>query len=235
MAVIKTTQFNISRFRVTIFAFACLLGGCAGWILVPELLRPAAIEFPSDARSDALIYAHREAATNAARVGLVRGDLWAQAAFAYGDLIWNEQKRSSDTEMVSFERAQALTEQALAYAPHESRLWLLLAATNLRFDWLNDKASAALRMSYYTGSNTIELVPARLLLSIQTRALQDKEFQGLVRHDIRSIVIRKSQLMPAIVAAYNNAPRLGKQFIEETLAELDPGMLASIRSGVQQH
>ncbi len=201
---------------------------------MPEFLRPAAIEFPTDAQSAALIYAHRDDATKAARIGLVRGDLWTQAAFAYGDLLWNQDKHSSDADTVAYERARALTELAITYAPHDSRLWLLLAAIDSRFDWLNDRASAALKMSYYTGSNTIKLVPGRLLLSLQTRALQDSDFQELVRHDIRISAKRKSELMPAIIAAYNNAPLFGQQFMQKTLAELDPSMLAAIHPGEQR-
>jgi hypothetical protein len=133
-----------------------------------------------------------------------------------------------------YERARALTERAITYAPHDSRLWLLLAAIDSRFDWLNDRASAALKMSYYTGSNAVRLVPARLLLSMQTRALQDSDFQELVRHDIRISAIHKSELMPAIIAAYNNAPLSGQQFMQKVLAEFDPSILASIHSGAQQ-
>jgi hypothetical protein len=40
--------------------------------------------------------------------------------------------------------------------------------------------------------------------------------------------------MPAIIAAYNNASLPGQQFIEKTLTEFDPSMLASIHSGAQQ-
>jgi hypothetical protein len=69
---------------------------------------------------------------------------------------------------------------------------------------------------------------------MQTRALQDSDFQELVRHDIHIAAIRKSELMPAIIAAYNNAPLSGQQFIEKTLGEFDPSMLASIHSGAQQ-
>jgi hypothetical protein len=230
MTEILTAPSPIKGFRVTVFAFACLLGGLATWILVPEFLRPAPVEFPTDAQSAATIYAHRGDATKAARIGLVRGDLWIQAAFAYGDFLWNQDKPSSGTSAVPYERAQELTERAISYAPHDSRLWLLLAAIDSRFDWLNDRASAALRMSYYTGSNAIGLVPARLLLSMQTRALQDSDFQDLVRHDIRIGTLHKSELMPAMIAAYDNAPLSGQQFIEKTLGEIDPSMLASIHS-----
>ena len=145
----------------------------------------------------------------AARIGLVRGDLWSEAAFAYGDMLWNQDKNASNADVAPFEQTRALTEQAIAYAPHDSRLWLLLAANYFRFDWLNERASASLKMSYYTGSNTIAVVPERLLLAIQSHALQDDEFQELVRHDIQIAVIHKSELMPALVAAYNNAPPFG--------------------------
>jgi hypothetical protein len=230
MTEILTAPSPIKGFRVTVFAFACLLSGLSAWILVAEFLRPAAIKFPTEARSAALAYAHRDEATTAARIGLVRGDLWAEAAFAYGDLLWEQDKHSSDADAVPYDRARGLAELAITYAPHDSRLWLLLAAIDSRFDWLNDRESAALKMSYYTGSNVIRLVPARLLLSMETRALQDSDFQELVRHDIHITAIRKSELMPAIIAAYNNAPLSGQQFIEKTLGEFDPSMLASIHS-----
>jgi hypothetical protein len=230
MSEISTASSTIKGFRVTVFAFACLLGGLAAWILVAEFIRPAAIEFPTDAQSAASIYAHRDDATTAALIGQVRGDLWTQAAFAYGDMLWNQDKHSSGTDTLPYERARALIERAITYAPHDSRLWLLLAAIDSRFDWLNDRASSALRMSYFTGSNAIRLVAARLLLSVQSRALADSDFQDLVRHDIRISAVHKSELMPEVIAAYNNAPLSGQQFIEKALGEIDPSMLASIHS-----
>ena len=136
-------------------------------------------------------------------------------------------KNTPNADVPPFEQTRELTEQAITYAPHDSRLWLLLAANYFRFDWLNERAAASLKMSYYTGSNMIAVVPQRLLLAIQSRALQDEEFQELVRHDIRIAVTYKSELMPALVAAYNNAPPSGRQFIEKTLAEFDPSALAS--------
>ena len=46
-------------------------------------------------------------------------------------------------------------------------------------------------MSYYTGSNTIAVLPERLLLATQSQALDDADFRELVRHDIRVAVARK--------------------------------------------
>ena len=67
-------------------------------------------------------------------------------------------------------------------------------------------------------------------LGVWADALQDDDFQELVRHDIQLAVAHKSTLMPALMAAYKKAPRAGRQFIEKTLAELDPSMLAAIRT-----
>jgi len=138
---------------------------------------------------------------------------------------------ASNVVVAPFEQTQAVIEQALTRAPHDSRLWLLLAANYFRFDWLNEKAAASLRMSYYTGSNLMTVVPQRLAMAIQSHALQDEDFQELVRHDILITVSNKSELMSALVAAYNNAPLSGRQFIEKTLAEFDPSVLALVRSG----
>jgi hypothetical protein len=226
---------SINRFRATVLAFAFLLGSLAAWILAAEARRPRTIEFTSDAQFAAASYRRRDAAIMAARIGLVRGELWSEAAIAYGDILWSGDKNAPNADVAPFEQARAVTEQAIAYAPHDTRLWLLLAASYFRFDWLNEKASASLKMSYYTGSNTMAVVPERLLLAIQSHALEDDEFQELVRHDIRNAVIHKSEMMPALVAAYRDAPPSGKQFMEKALTEFDPSILALVRSGGGQH
>ena len=230
MSDIQNSPFAINRLRISLVVFACVLGSLAAWILIAEVLRPKEIEFTADAQLAASNYEQRDAALKAARAGLIRGDLWSEAAFAYGDMLWSENKRASSPDALSFDQIKTLTEQAIAYAPYDSRLWVLLAANYLRFDWLNERAASSLRMSFYTGSNSMAVVSERLLLATQSRALQDDDFQELVRHDIQIAVAHKSELMPALIGAYNKAPLAGRQFIEKTLAELDPSMLASIRT-----
>ena len=229
MNEISGSQFIITTFRVSVFGFASVLGGLAIWILTAELLRPASIELSTDAQYAVSMYEQRNFASTAAQIGLIRGDLWADAAFAYGDILLNDNYLSK-ADKVTIERTRALTEQAITYAPHDLRLWLLRALTYLPLDSLNDKTSASLKMSYYTGSNAIELIPERLLIATQSRALDDAEFRELVRHDIHIAVIYKSKLMPAIVAAYSNAPISGRQFIQKTLTEFDSAILPSTHS-----
>ena len=231
MSETQTSPSAITRTRVAVFGLACVLGSLAAWILAAEALRPTPIVFATDAQSAVSNYAQRDAAITAARVGLVRGDLWSEAAFAYGAMLWNQDKTTPNADVPSFDQTQELTERAVTYAPHNSWIWLLLAANYFRFDWLNERAAASLRMSYYTGSNLMTVVPQRLAMAIQSHALQDEDFQELVRHDILIAVSNKSELMSALVAAYNNAPLSGRQFIEKTLAEFDPSVLALVRSG----
>ena len=93
MSETQTIPSTINGFRVTVLAFACVLGGLAGWILAAEIVRPAGIEFATDAQSAASMYERRNAAVMAAQIGLVRGDLWSEAAFAYGDMLWAQDKK----------------------------------------------------------------------------------------------------------------------------------------------
>ena len=84
-------------------------------------------------------------------------------------------------------------------------------------------------MSYYTGANEVELIPLRLHLAVNSQALAENDFQELVRHDIRTIVTRKPELKPAILTAYRDALPTGRQFLEETLKEIDPALLPMLR------
>jgi len=227
----QTAASTTSGFRRTMLAAACLLGGLAGWILAAEILRPAGIKFTADTQSAVSMYERRNAAMRAAKIGIVRGDLWSEAAFAYGDIIFARDKIASNAApAMLLKQAQAVTELAITHAPHDSRLWLLLAASYFWYDGFNDKAAASLKMSYYTGSNTLSVLPKRLLLATQTQALQDADFQELIRHDIQVAVTRRTEFKPAIAAAYNNASSTGRRFIEKTLDAFDPSILASIRS-----
>ena len=159
MSVTQTTPFGIKKFQLCVLTFASVLGSLAAWILVAEVLRPKQIEFTTDAQLVASAYAQRDAALRAARAGLVRGDLWSEAAFAYGDVLWSENNGASNSDEPRFDQIRTLVEQAITYAPHDSRLWLLFAANYFRFDWLNEKAASSLRNSFYTGPNSMSVVP----------------------------------------------------------------------------
>jgi hypothetical protein len=202
----------------------------ATWILQAEFYRPALPVFPANSQAAGAAAAQRSAATLAASVGVVRGDLWAECALTYLGLFWNDnQDKVSPQTPETIQRAREVADRALRYSPHDARIWLDLASIDSRLDWLNGKAAAALRMSYYTGANETELIALRLPLAVRSEALGDKDFQQLVNHDIRVIVARKPELKPVILMAYRDALPTGQQFIEQTLTEIDPTLLAGLR------
>lgn len=207
--------------RTPLFLLAFLLASGSIWILVPELLRPVPMAFSTDPESAAT---NRSAAHLAAQFGVIRGDLWAASALAYSDVLGNRPEgQTSDT----IEQARKITELALTQAPSDARIWLLLANINSRFNSLISKASAAVRMSYYTGRNESKLIPARLALSLRLPSIADPEFQQLASFDLRT-VLRNPELKPAILDAYQNALPEGQRFLQAVLKELDPNLLATL-------
>jgi hypothetical protein len=190
-------------FRSLVFIFAFVLACQAFWILAAEFSRPPAIAFSTDPETVADATVNRSAAHLAARFGIIRGDLWAEDALTYSDVLRQDERNSTVAkDSIAIEQARKVAERTLAFAPHDARIWLVLASIDSRFDWLNGKASAALRNSYYTGANEIALIPVRLVLSLSLPVISDSDFQQLVRHDLRTIVTRKPEMKSAIVKAY---------------------------------
>ncbi|HVO95343.1 MAG TPA: hypothetical protein VMT22_20975 [Terriglobales bacterium] len=222
------TEYGANRFRTTLVAIAIILAAFAAWILAPQFVERKTIEYPLAPELAASISAQRNDFVLAARIGGIRGDLWSEAAIAQDAIV---SLSKSGTATVGISQTRELAERAVRMAPHDSRTWVLLAASDFRLGKLDEVASA-LRMSYYTGANIVELVPGRLALALQIQAIQDSDFRELVRHDIEVAAVRKSELGSALLAEYKSAPPPGRELIEKTLAELDPALLASIRAGL---
>jgi hypothetical protein len=96
----------------------------------------------------------------AAAVGAVRGDLWAESAFTFADLLWGN--AGDNPEPRVFQEALARLDHAIDDAPHQSSAWLLLAGLAARHPMPNLDPVEALKMSYYTGASEQELMPLRL-------------------------------------------------------------------------
>jgi hypothetical protein len=221
----------LRRFRSALLMLALVLTCQATWILVVEIYRPPRFVFPATEQAATAAANNRDSATLAASIGIIRGDLWAECALTYLDLFW-DQNRSNDHSQVleMIDRARDIAERALTLSPHDARIWLVKAAMDWRRGALNQKVAAALRMSYYTGANEIELIPFRLALAVRSDAVEDEDFQELVSHDIRVIISRRPELKTAIQAAYREALPRGRQVIERTLAQMDPALRAQLQS-----
>jgi hypothetical protein len=210
------------RFRQLMLGFALLLGLQGLWIVIPESFSSGAAQLPGDETAATQMTLRRPKARWAASLGIVRGDLWADVALTYSELIW------STNPDVNQQRARSVIERALTYSPHRSDLWLLFALLSYRFDWNQSQLSSALKMSYYTGANEPDLVSLRIFAAVSSPSLDDIELQEMLRHDIRIIITRRPDLKPTIIAAYKSASMANKKFIEMVISEVDPQFLAAI-------
>jgi hypothetical protein len=219
-------------FSKLLLAFALLLGLQSMWIVVPETLRPRMMLLPFDTKAAAAAKLQRSNALLAASLGSVRGDLWAETALTYADLIWTADPIEREDNHKFEQEARDYTERALTYSPHRADIWLLLAALAYRFSWADARIEAALELSYYTGSHEIALLPLRLYLSVSAHPLYSTELQEMVRHDVFTIIIRKPDLKPVLFSAYNNALPENRKFLENAIADVDSNLLTSLRNGL---
>jgi hypothetical protein len=217
-------------FRVGVTVLAVLLAIEALWILSAEVLRPRLASFPAAAAA-AVTPSERDRAELAAKIGLVRGDLWADYAMTLMPQLPQEIARGGTVASSRpAEVARAAAQRAASLAPHDSRIWLLLAAVASELDRRGRESEGALRMSYYTGPNELALMPLRLSIAARSNAIGDADLQLLVGQEIRTILTRKPELKPWIVLAYRNASPEGKAFFESTVGALDPVLLTALRT-----
>lgn len=217
-------MLKLNGFRAATLAFACVLSFASVWLLTAELARigsPSSLAVPETMPPSAL---QHDMAEFAAEFGMVRGDLWAEYALTFDDLISTSEDRSDQLEI-----ARTASLRALKLAPHNTKVWVLLAAIESR-SGKPGQVSKMLKMSYYTGANETELMPSRLRLALRLEISDDPDLRQLVGQEIRTMA-RQPGLKPAIAAAYREASATGKSLLESTLMEFDPVLLASIRVG----
>ena len=219
-------------FRFATRLFAIVLGVLSIWLLLSELSRPGIERLPTDQASAAMAAKSRSAAAFAASIGIIRGDLWAESAFTYGDLLWGDAGPSADLAQ-ALQPAQISAENALKLAPHQSAVWLFLAALMSHHPSQGFNPTETLKMSYYTGPSELSLMPLRLRLMARLDAFGDSELQQFASWDLRSLIARKQT--PAIAEAYGEASSAGKRFIEQTVADIDPSAVELLRSKAQEH
>jgi hypothetical protein len=210
--------------RAVMIAFALVFGLLSVGFLCAEFVRSSIRSLPVTASEAAIAAKQRGNAVAAARFGVVRGELWAEAAYSYANLIWTD-ARNVNADVVA--DARTYTGRALTLAPPQAGAWLLLAGlAHLH----SVDAAAALKMSYYTGPSEISLIPLRLLLSVGPGAIDDFEIQQFVKRDVRTILVNRLRLQSAIFDAYRAASSRGKQVIEEAASEYAPAIVQSLRA-----
>jgi hypothetical protein len=126
------------------------------------------------------------------------------------------------------ESALALARQSLAFSPHDSRAWLLIAMLQAGGP-SSVAATEALKMSFLTAPSDPGLIPARLAVLATSATIDDGELASLARGDMRLILTRRPDLKGAIVRAYERGSTKGQVFIREIARSLDPAFAATLR------
>jgi hypothetical protein len=215
--------------RRVLFVIAGVVAIHSLWLLLAELISPGLTGFPQSLSAAQAAADKRGRADWAARIALIRGDLWTQAAIA------DAAQPAFELAMADPTRPRRLLEgldgasidRAASWSPHDARAWLLLAATNLAPGGSDVRVIEGLKLSYFTGPNEPELTPLRLAVVTRSRAVNDPDIEQFARQDIQTIVRRLPNLRLALAQAYKSASPEGKKFLTGALSELDPDLLKS--------
>jgi hypothetical protein len=215
--------------RVALALFGLVLCMQAGWILSAERYSLNHFRLSTE-KNVASIEASRDQIRKAASIAAVRGDLWADNAFALVPQPWTDPAAGLERNSIPEPALSALT-RALHYSPHRGDVWLMLAAFADRYRPAGYDTGALLKMSYYTAPNALGLVPLRLYVALRTNAAASElELSDMIKRDIKLVLTHQPTLRPALVAAYNSASANGKIFAEQLISEIDPVYLKSIRA-----
>ncbi len=215
-------------FRLGTLVFAALLGAQCIWLLLAQLSRPGIDHLPTEAQAAVQGVGQRNDAIWAAWIGAIRGDLWAESAFTYADLLWAN-PNTDPQQKAALEGVRASLDKALGYAPLQANAWLMLAGLEERYPAPNSDPAPALKMSYYTGPSERPLIPLRVRIVARLNALDDIEIQQFIRRDLGFLLAQQQK--PFIAEAYAAASPAGKKFIEQAVGEIDPAYLALLRTG----
>jgi hypothetical protein len=192
--------------------------------LVAEFLRPAAFPLRSSIITTRALD-QVESTRQAAEIAPFRSDLKADYAVALAG-----QAFKSAPVVQSDEIAQNAVKDTLKIGPHDSRAWLILALLQARSNLGNSPIVESLKMSYLTGPNRAELIPARLESVTLHQSLNDADLKELARGDVRIILTLLPDQRQTLVNDYLRASSVGKAFLEESARTFDPKFADSLRS-----
>ena len=147
----------MNGFRAGVSLYGLLLGAASLWILLAEFSSPGIRGLPTSPGEAAVAAQHRGEALWAARAAVVRGDLWAEAAFTYANLEWLDFAQPLGEAL---DQARATATRAVSLMPGNSGVWLMLADLSSRYRWQTPSPTECLKMSYYTGPHEDRPDPA---------------------------------------------------------------------------
>jgi hypothetical protein len=220
----------MNGFRAGVSVYALVLGAASLWIQLAELSSPGIRALPMSPGEAAVAAEHRGEALWAARAAVVRGDLWAEAAFTYANLEWLD---SAQPLGEALDQARATAMRAVTLMPGNSGVWLMLADLSSRYRWETPSPTECLKMSYYTGPHEEALIPLRLMVAARFDPSADAVLADLFRRELETAIMDRTALRPAVVAAYQQATSQAQHLIEDVATHTDPAFSQTLRPEIR--
>ncbi|MFT4115665.1 hypothetical protein [Bradyrhizobium sp.] len=201
---------------------AVVVGGIAIANLAAQFRRPVpllSMSVVADAQSDDQV----ASAKLASMLMPLRSDLRSEYALALAS------QALGSSHAISSETAQDAVRSSLKIGPHDSLMWLVLALLQTKKNPADSRATESLKMSYLTGQNRADLIPARLENVTTSNSLTDMDLVELARGDVRAILTQLPDQRPALAADYRRASEAGRQFLESAAKASDPKFVESLR------
>ena len=214
----------IWKFRLLALFIVVFVCGISIANVVAEVLRPAPLALPSQANK-APLPQQVSAAGLVSAIAPFRSDLKGDYAIALASQVLHSERAAQSEK----EDAQRAIMNTLKTAPHDSRLWLVVALLEARSNSGGALLAESLKMSYLTGPNQADLIPLRLQTVTSNNALDDSDLAELARSDVRAMLTQLSQQRPMLLDDYARASGVGKKFLEESVGRVDPGFLVTLR------
>src|ERR1700749_1633655 len=207
----------IWKFRLIALPIVVFVGLFSITSLVAEFVRSVTLPLPSrdsKAPSSQAVSAVELAST----IAPFRTDLKAGYAVALADNVLRPNE--SGAQPADNEAAQKAVKSALNFGPHDSRMWLLLAQLQAQKNPGDGPVTEALKMSYLTGPNRAELIPARLEMVTLNNALNDPDLTELASSDVRAVLTQLRDKRTLLAKDYVRASPTGKKFLEDKIRML---------------
>ena len=215
----------IWKFRFLALLLFIFVGATSMANLVAEFLRPNPLR-PALTSSTAPLLEQISATNLAAKIVPFRSDLKTDYAQALAGAALRTQARDGAEEQ---KEAQNAILGALAIGPRDSPLWLVLGVLRARRSPVDPLIAESLKMSYLTGLNQSQLIPIRLGVVTSNNSLTDSELGELARADVRALLTQLPDGRKELLGDYQRASEVGKTFLEEAVAAIDPDFAATLR------
>jgi hypothetical protein len=222
----STGRWSSLLLRLGLSLYGIVLGAASLWLLLAELPRSSVTALPTSREAAAAAASRRDDALWSARVGQLRGELWAESSFTFADLEW-----AASAPARLLDEAKASATRAARLSPANSSVWLLLADLASRYRWEVPKPVETLKMAYYIGPHEDALVPLRLIMSARLDDATDPEFERLFRSDIETVLTSRPNLKPAVVSAYNQGTPQARHLIQDVASQIDSAFAQSLPPG----